>query len=237
MNRFARCSAVIALLLTLVAPPLHAQAGGRGGVQIGLQAPDLDPLNAALVAGGYPAFSDGLVTLGGFGFGTVGRILIGGEGHGFLPREETTTSGAVRSRLGGGYGLFNLGYMALRGRRIDLYPIFGIGGGTLQLDLIERSSPTFDEVLGNPGNSSRLAEESLLLSAAVGMDYRFGRGDREGRSPRRTGGLFLGVRAGWIWAPGGTRWELDHLNDVAGGPEVGPTGFYLRASFGGWGGR
>jgi hypothetical protein len=228
---------------TALAAPLAAQqAGGRGGFQIGYQAPDIDPLNTSLVAGGFPAFEDGFLTFGGFGFGRVGNFLVGGEGHGFLPREATTADGSIRTRLGGGYGMFNLGYMAFSDARVDIYPIFGIGGGQLQLDLIERSSPVFDDVLDDPGTSTRLTTDDFLLSAAGGADYRFGVPSRDARRRRDRdddegrGGLFLGVRAGWTWAPGDARWELDELNEVAGGPAVGPTGFFVRMSIGGWGG-
>lgn len=234
----------LALLPGFVTPLAAQQAGGRGAFQLGYQAPDIDPLNASLVSSGFPAFDDGFLTLGGFGFGRVGDFLIGGEGHGFLPREETTPDGEFRTRLSGGYGMFNLGYMALSNERVDVYPIFGVGGGTLQLDLIERSSPVFGEVLDDPGTSTRLTTEDFLLSAAVGVDYRFGayphesrrRRDRDDDEDEGRGGLFLGLRAGWVWAPGDTQWQLDELNEVAGGPTAGPTGFYVRVSVGGWGG-
>jgi len=234
-----------ALLALLVALPASAQ--GRGAFQIGYQSPDIDGLNTALAASALPTFDDGLITLGGFGFATLGRLIIGGEGHGFLPREEDTADGEFRARLSGGYGLFNLGYMAYSDRNLDLYPIFGVGGGGMRLDLIERSSPIFGEVLDDPGTSSRLETDTWLLSAALGVDWRFGGGDEDrGRRSRRDreddddddrGGLFIGLRGGWMWAPGDVTWGLDELNDVAGGPSTAPTGFFLRASIGGWGGR
>lgn len=222
--------------------PLVAQnlPGGRGAFQVGFQSPELGSLNEQLAAAGYPAFDDGFLTLGGFGWGRVGRFLVGGEGHGILPAEETTDDGSYRTRLSGGYGLFNLGYLAHSGRRVDLYPIAGIGGGAMTLDVVERSSPTFDDVLDDPGRSSRLSASTFLVSAALGVDVRLGRrharrGDRDG-DDEPGGGLLVGIRTGWIWAPGDANWELDELNDVAGGPQLGPDGFFVRISLGGWGG-
>lgn len=230
---------MIAMLAILtLAMPVSAQNGGaRGAFQVGYQTPDIDGLNTALANSAFPGFDDGLVTLGGFGFITKGRLIIGGEGHGFLPREEDTADGAYRTRLSGGYGLFNLGYMAYSEDRLDVYPIVGVGGGAMQLDLIERGSPVFGDVLDNPGRSSRLMSDTWLLSAALGVDWRLGGepGHETGEDDEagERGGLFVGLRGGWMWAPGDINWELDELNDVAGGPNTAPTGFFVRVSVGG----
>lgn len=247
--RFGLLTLLAATAAPAVTAPVAAQDGPRprGFFQVGYQAPDIDGLNGALVDAGLPGFGDGFLTLGGAGFFTAGRFLIGGEGHGLLPREETTAGGQFRNRLTGGYGMFNLGYAAWSDGALDLYPVLGIGGGGMQLEIIERSSPVFDDVLDDPGTSSRLSSSAFLLSAGVGADWRFG-SDRPARRSRRDrddddddddadhrwGGWLLGVRAGWVWAPGGVNWELDDLNDVAGGPDTAPTGFHLRVSIGGW---
>ncbi len=226
----------------LIASPGSAQA--RGAFQIGVQELETAGLNGSLVSSGFPAFDDAALTLGGFGFGTVGDLIIGGEGHGIFPLEEDAPGGEYRSRLTGGYGFFNLGYMAVSTRNLDVYPMIGIGGGATVVDIVERSSPTFDDVLDDPGTSSRLTGSTFLLSGSIGADYRFGV-DRRRRSRRdrdrdhdddRNAGLFVGVRAGWIWAPGDTRWELDQLNDVAGGPSTVTEGLFVRLSIGGWAG-
>lgn len=240
-----------ALALTAVVPfsvtalPVLAQEDSRprGFFQAGYQTPDVEELNTALAGAGLPEFGNDFLTLGGGGFFTAGPFLIGGEGHGLLGGDETTPDGEFRTRLNGGYGMFNLGYALVSDGPLDLYPILGIGGGGMQLEIIERSSPTFDGVLADPGTSTRLSSGAFLLSASVAADWRFG-ADR----PRRRsddddedddddgfGGWLLGVRAGWVWAPADVSWELDELNDVAGGPEVAPTGFHIRVSIGGWG--
>jgi hypothetical protein len=216
-------------------------AAGRGAFQAGWQTLDLGALNRDLRAAGYPAFDEGLFTLGGFGLGTSGRFLIGGEGHGLVTREETTPDGTFRTRLSGGYGLFTVGYLAARGPRWDLYPLVGVGGGGLSLEIVERSSPTFDDVLTEPGRSSRLSTGGVLVDLGLGADLRFADGpggrDEDDDNDEGVGGLFVGLRAGWLWSPGDWQWELDELNDVAGGPGTDLTGFYIRVSLGGWGGE
>jgi len=243
MLRSTLVAALVAALTAASALPALGQDGPRprGFFQAGYQTPDVDGLNAALSGAGLPEFDDGFLTLGGGGFFTAGRFLIGGEGHGMLTGEETTLDGEFRNRLTGGYGMFNLGYAAWSDGPLDLYPILGIGGGGMQLEIIERSAPVFDDVLADPGTSTRLSSGGLLLSASLGLDYRFGAGRSPDRDPDAEAdgeggdsGFLLGVRAGWVWAPGDVIWELDQLNDVAGGPATAPTGFHLRISIGGW---
>lgn len=246
-------AALLLGLLFLTTAPLTAQRvrpEGRGAFQVGFQGTDLGDLNADLTGAGFPSFDDGLITLGGFGLGSAGRFLIGGEGHALLPTEETTADGTFRTRFGGGYGMFNLGYLAYSDDHVDIYPILGVGGGGTTLEIIERSSPTFDDVLDDPARGSRLTTGGFMMSVSVGADYRFGPAERERRRWRDRGrdrnddddedddhgGLFVGLRAGWLWTPGDARWELDELNEVAGGPNVGPTGLFIRLSVGGWGG-
>lgn len=239
----AAAAAVLALaLVSATTPPAAAQEDPRprGFFQAGYQSPDLNGLNTALGAAGLPGFGQDFLTLGGGGFFTAGRFLIGGEGHGLLTGEESTPDGEFRTRLTGGYGMFNLGYQAWSDGALDIYPVLGIGGGGMQLEIIERSSPTFGGVLADPGTSTRLSSRALLLSASLGADWRFG-ADRPARQPDDDqedddgrGGWLVGVRAGWVWAPGDVTWELDRLNDVAGGPDAAPTGFHIRISVGGW---
>lgn len=247
MRRLLPLALAAGLLWIPIDAPLSAQ--GRGAFQVGMHATDLGALNSRLVGAGYPTFDEEFLTLGGFGFGSVGRLLIGGEGHALMPLENTTADGVYRTRLSGGYGMFNLGVMAVSTHALDIYPMFGIGGGGMSLEIIERSSPTFDDVLDDPGTSSTLDGAGFLVSASLGVDYRFGADRRSRRWDRRRdhdrdrdydeggrdGGLFVGVRAGYTWAPGDAQWELDALNEVAQGPEIGPTGLFVRVSIGGWG--
>ena len=219
--------------------PLPA-AAGRGAFQAGWQNLDLGNLNGALTEAGYPAFDEGVFTVGGFGLGSSVRFLIGGEGHGLITNEETTAEGTFRTRLSGGYGLFTVGYLAAQGPRWDVYPLVGVGAGGLTMEIVERSSPTFDDVLDEPARSSRLTTGGFLASLGVGADLRFGsphdwRDEDDEDDEEGEGGLLLGLRAGWLWSPGDWQWELDELNDVAGGPETNLTGFYIRVSLGGWG--
>lgn len=220
------------LLLLAVTLPADAQRrrptfdtpdhGGRGFFMIGAQQLDLDPLNERLTDAGYAEFDDVALTLGGGGFFRRGRLILGGEGHGVLGSSETTTDGELRSTLSGGYGLLDLGYAVVEGGGLLVYPMIGVGGGGMSLAIEERSTPTFDDVLEQPRRGVRLNQAQFLLAAGVGVDQLFG-----GRR-----GVNVGLRAGWTFAPLDSEWAFGR-NDVAGGPEGGFTGPYIRLSVGG----
>lgn len=238
----SRPSPHLALVLLLVVPPVPAsgqqpssdegRGAGWGHAFLGYRTLDLEETNGRLGAAGFPELDDVFVTVGGGGFGTRGRFLLGVEGFAMLSNEATTADGAHRVDLSGGYGLLRAGYLVRSDRDLDLYPAVGVGGGALLLGLVERSSPTFGEVLEDPARSSRLSSTMLLLDLSVSANYRI---RVQGREPEGGGGPLLGIQVGWTFAPGTSSWELDGLNDVAGGPDLDVAGGYVRVTVGGWG--
>jgi hypothetical protein len=202
-----------------------ANSGGRGFFMIGVQYMDLEDLNIALLDRGYPDFDETFLTLGGGGFAVRNRVLIGGEGHGLLQSQQTSPNGALRTGLFAGYGMFNVGYQVVRSRSLALYPLLGIGGGGTTLLIRERATVSFDDVLRDPGRSSSLTKGALLVGGAVGGDWFLPFGSARG-------GLILGFRAGYTYAPLDAEWRMDGT-DVAGGPSAELTGPYVRFSIGG----
>ena len=229
--------AVIAISITALAVSAQNSRGpesGRGAFQIGYLNLDLAGINKALVAAALPRVGEEFATLGGMGFAERGRWLIGGEGQGIVGAQKTSADGSFEVDLNGGYGLFRLGYKVLNKRRADLYPMLGIGGGGLQLDIKGRSAPTFEDVLENPARSSRLTTGGLMLDLGIGASYRVTRSERKDRG---VGGFMIGATAGYVFTPATSAWKLDELNSVAGGPDGKIQGFYVRISIGGWGRR
>ena len=74
----------------------------------------------------------------------------------------------------------------------------------------------------------------FLLDLSVGADDRF---TRRRNDEGDAGGFLVGLQAGYLLAPGSSSWTLDDINGVAGGPDLGIQGLYIRLSLGGWGGR
>lgn len=212
----------------------HTNAG-KGFFSLGWQRLDLGDLNPRLQAAGYPSFSEDFLALGGSGYTVRQRVIIGGEGHGLLGPAEITADGEFRTRISGGYGMFNLGYALVSGPRAALFPAVGVGAGGVVLEILDRAAPSFDDLLLNPGRGVRITTGGLLLDTSAGLTYRLT--ERTTRRRGGTGGLAVGVRAGYTFAPFTTQWRTDLGNDVAGGPDVPIQGAYVRVMLGGWGER
>jgi hypothetical protein len=204
---------------------------GRGFFQAGYIRLDIDELNDELVLGGLPSMGENYLTLGGAGYGARGRFLIGGEGHALLGGSESAVGGARKLTVSGGYGMFRVGYLVLTRDALDVFPLFGIGGGGMGLKIAERSAPTFDQVINDPETSSTLSTGVFLLDVGAAANYRLTMSERE----NGVGGLLLGVQVGYSFAPAQSAWNLDGTNDVAGGPDLRIQGPYVRLSIGGWG--
>jgi hypothetical protein len=243
MDLWMKRVAVSLTSLALMATPLTAQTGGRGFFMVGGQELDVAALNETLAANGYPTFHDRMISFGVGGLRSWGRVLLGGEGHALIGGEETTADGSHLSRMGGGYGAVHLGLDLRPSPRVSLYPLLGLGAGGLSLQIMERGTPTFDEVMASPGRTVNMVRGSLLVTAGVGLDYVVAPGrpqprPRAARGPRPAqtrGGLAVGVRAGYAEAVMEDRWRTDY-GDIAGGPGGAPAGWHLRVAIGGGGG-
>jgi hypothetical protein len=201
-------------------------AGGQGYFSVGVAYMDIDDLNDRLAVQGYPTFDENFITLGGGGFVNRNGLLLGGEGHVAFQSEQTTSGGTFRTGLAGGFGMFDVGYMIVQTRHLGIYPILGVGGGGMSLSIHERSTVDFDDVLADPRRGATLTNGAFLLGGALGADWLIGT-NGNGRS-----GFIVGVRAGYNFAPLDADWRLDG-SDVAGGPDSGFTGPYVRINIGG----
>jgi len=100
----------------------------------------------------------------------------------------------------------------------------------MSLIITERVAPSFDDIMTDPKREAYLSAGGLLGQGALGVDYMLTLGrDEEGE-----GGLLIGIRAGYILSFFGSKWEMGNI-DVAGGPKIGISGFYIRFIFGGGG--
>ena len=234
LRHFASTAAAVASLLLV--SPLQADpdwddhdAGGKGYFAIGWSALDLGPLNDVLASSGYRPISEDFLSLGGGGYAVLGRFVIGGQGHGYLGEGEDISLGGqnFRTDVLAGMGFVDLGWVLWSGGGCSLTPLVGLGGGGMSLQIDALAAPTFGEVLAQPGHRSTLSTSAFLLDLGASFDFLL---QRE-RGERRGGPLF-GVRVGWVLSPLHGGWEL-HGRDIAGGPDLGVTGPYVRILLGG----
>jgi hypothetical protein len=205
------------------------EGGGMGYFMFGGSIIDIKALNSRLEDKGYSKISDNFISFGGGGHGVINRVIIGGEGHGLIGKEITSKS--YKTSIDAGYGFFNLGYIVYSTEDLRVYSLLGLGGGGMSLNIVEKGIlPSFDEVLDNPQRGVELSTGGFLLNLALGTDYllKLG-GDEKGK-----GGLILGLRVGYIFAPIKGDWEMDGV-DISGAPDVSITGPYIRFMIGGGG--
>jgi hypothetical protein len=125
----------------------------------------------------------------------------------------------MRANVSGGYGMFRFGYAVVEAGRFSLYPMFGVGGGGLTLELTTDGNAEFDALLLGERQQASVSRGGLLFDAALGADYRvpFVRRDRD------EGFVLVGLRASYTYAPAMGGWSTD-AGDVGEGPDAELTG-------------
>jgi hypothetical protein len=192
---------------------------------IGYQSIDMDAVNVRMAGAGLPDFSHDFVTVGAAKFATVGSFMIGATAHYVLSVEEP--SGALETEVDGGQIQLDVGYGAYSTRTFSFYPMVGVGGGLLTLDVMERGGGDFDDALAFPTQAARITVGGLLLDASVGFEFR--------PDLSQSRGLMVGVRAGYTFAPGDWNPQLHGRDDLLNSPDIGIEGFYVHLTLGGWG--
>jgi hypothetical protein len=231
-----------ALALLLLSLPVSAQfdsefepvdssrrkmMGGAGYFSIGLHSAELMDLNANLEQEGFASFKANLLHYGGGGYGIIKNWIIGGEGH-YYRNQEVVDSNRTSS-LQGSNGMFKLGYVVLSKKGFYLYPVLGVGGGIYDLKLKQQDSlPTFPDIAANPGRSTHLTANGLVLDGALGMSFT-PKGGVTG-----SGGPTLGLRIGYQLSPSDFKWKMDG-DELSGGPTLNMDGMYVRLTIGGGG--
>jgi opacity protein-like surface antigen len=222
----------IVLALTLVTASIAeaqrrpmAQPPARQGtnqLMIGGTQLDINDLNARLGDAGYPTFAEEFFQLG-FGHTSMReRLLLGFELAGLMRPAATTDDGAWRTRVAGGYGMFNIGYDAFREGGFSVQPKIGVGAGGVVLAITERAAPGFDDVLAQPGRGVQMTTGSLLLDGSLGVQYRMRPGTALGAR-----NLVLGVRGGFTQSVLHGEWRRE-TGDAPGGPTAGWGGPHLE---------
>lgn len=217
-------------LLGFAAPVLRGQAdergpftGGAGYLAIGGASLDCDGLNESMAGSGYSGFGGGFPTLGGGGYAVVGQLVLGGEGRAYLAKSRGNAS--FKTSLAGASGFFQIGWIVHAGRGFRVFPLIGLGAGSVHLDITGSSPAPFEEVIADPKRSARLQTSGFLLDPGMAVEHWFGRG-RAGRSR-----FFVGVRAGYVFAPARSGWELEKM-EIEGGPKLNLGGPHLRLVIG-----
>ncbi len=234
-------------LLTATAVPLAAQGARGEGVGPGGTFPysmvffsaggayaTTGELNTRLDTAKYFAVSNDAISYGGGARVNFGRMIFGGEFAVTDFGEEGNPANGRTSSLRSRYWMGQYGYALYAGRHLNVYPMLGVGAGTMIVTLSDSKGggapaagvdPTFTDVVLHPNYSSKLDATYLLFEPSIGVDWLVLRsvGDRFGTT--------FGARLGQKIAPNRAAWKLDGRK-VVGGPDLGPDGLWLRLTVG-----
>lgn len=199
---------LVALLLFAAAvaqeealPPV--KVGGGGGPASGWLFLDLSSLNQVLEAHHYGPLGNGILLMGGGGFGgQLSGWRFGGFGRGW---GITSAKEAKKVELAVGYGGFVMEYSRPLAQGISLS--FGglFGGGGAELTLLDHQSDSFDAAISDPPNTNLervfFALEPYGVVELELLEFMW---------------LRLGV--GYLWTPWLSEWMQDERS-LPGPPE------------------
>jgi hypothetical protein len=233
MMRIAKSLFVTGVMMLVLAAPVFVFADGERSIQVGLSGgvlsiPAIDDLNDRLESQGYPDFDTAYGTLGGMLRLRFDRLMVGIEGHAFDGKTETY--GNYDVSLSGGYGLIEVGYDIFREGGFRIYPILGIGMGTLSLSIQEKSGASFNDILADPGREANISDNCLIANASIAVEYY--------KRITEKSGLVVGIQAGYNVALYNAGWTYDTRgndrdgHDVSGAPDVDFNGFAMNVNVG-----
>jgi hypothetical protein len=164
--------------------------GGFGHFNLSLRFPQISDLSDYLKNKGYGELKGYFVSTGGSGYGVIKRVLIGGESGSFISSSVRNDSLKRTARIDGSFGFFDIGYLLYSNKRFNFYGILGIGGGSINITLIEDYSGSFDNAFDNPPRTAKFSKGSYLIKASLQGDVSLY-------------GLSLGLKVGYSHSAGG----------------------------------
>jgi hypothetical protein len=180
---------------------------------------DFADLDARFAAAGLPKVANTAAAIGLGADVRAGRLLFGGGFQSLLTRNRTEI--AYRTRMSGGYSLFDLGYAVVQTRRTSIYPVAGIGASHLSINVRALGDFSFDDGLHSPTRELGMSGTSAIAHYGVMAEQRFQRG--------KGSEFAFTLRAGMTRSFGSQAWQSDESR-VTGGPS-GARGSYVRLGF------
>jgi hypothetical protein len=233
MKHLLVCVAVIVMVAASIAG--EEKGHGYGAFSTGLNLIDMDGLNRSTAVHSLE-FDDQNWAFGGLGFGVIGPgIILGGEGYGF---GQEVSSDTMIGEISGGYGFFNVGYQVIRRGDFFSYPFLGIGGGGYTLKLVQDTGEHDAQTLIDEANRMiEIERGSFLLEIGWGFGYLFNLASpTPGEESPERGGIFVGLRTGYIFDPSSSSWRFEG-SKLRNGPDLNSNTFFLTLQIGGGGGN
>lgn len=174
---------LITEVLKLLLTTKTNRAGVTGYVALGGDGmEDHDAMERALKRHGYPSSESNSLTMGGGGYGQVGRLIIGGQGEGGGAVGEDAH---LMSSVGAGAGMSLLGWLFINSAWLRVYPLVGVGGRGAGISVRPKNNTSRGVALGDAG---------LNVVVGVGVEVRL--------PLSRAFKPMIGAQVGWMFNPG-----------------------------------
>ena len=184
----------------------------------------------AFLPGDYPSIGENYFLIGGEGYGLKENFLFGMSGQALLGGKQS--NGGISTKISGGMGFLHFGYTVVNQDRIKLFPMLGIGGGSMELRISEDSGVSLGDIVSDPGREVSLSVGNVILDFALGMDYLpYWEVEENGQEG---GGIKTGIRIGYMLGFNNDKWEYGG-GEIGGAPNFGLSSFYVKLVIGGHG--
>lgn len=199
-------------------------SGGAGSFQIGYGNFQTNKLQNFLPAGA-PSLGNHHLTVGGGGYAMINDFIIGGSG--FSITGETVSTSNLEANASGGAGFFNVGYRVAGGKALNVYPLLGIGGGGLGMEINQTANLTTSDIRSNPGRAITIEQSGWLFDLSMNLEWYPIAGGNE----NDYGGLMAGLKVGYLYQPFADDWEYEG-GDISNTPNFNLSGFYVQLTLG-----
>jgi len=202
--------------------------GGVGFFTPGIHTIQFNKLNDYLPAG-YPEITNKPLVTGGAGYAIISNFIIGGEGG-------TMHAGSFKKDnqqvdLTGDYSYFSLGYLVMKKKGYMIYPLISIGSNSIDLYVHERNQDvSFNAAVSEPFQATTFLYKTKMLKLSATGLYTL----KGSRANKATGGLMVGLEAGYQLAYRTGKWTYDNGN-IVNGPDFSNNGFFIQLLIGGGG--
>jgi len=192
--------------------------GGEGNFGIRFQHYDFKNLNASFKSNGLPEINENIVSFSGGGLAYIDRLIIGGNGASF--KLSAKDNGTYKSNVSGGVGFFNIGYLLYNKPKFMIYPLLGIGGSSMKIEIYENSKTDFAQLITNPKKGTVIENEQFLLDLGVQSNLFLTKHKMFG----------IGIKVGYQFTPLESDW-FDANGTLTNSPATNADGIYTQLQF------
>ncbi len=172
-RRLCMLAVATVVAVTVLGGVCSARSVG-GGNSVGYLFLRLDDLNEKLTGAGFNQMPTGMLAWGGYGLGEIGdgKWSIGGVGMGGSAKSPATDDDDPKTAtLDIGYGGILVQYNAWSSDKASLGLGAVLGAGTATLTTKRGSIDSFDELLGEDGNTASLWRPYLMVQPQASITF------------------------------------------------------------------